>query len=318
MRILIAEDDPVSRRTLEAFLKKWDYDVLVARDGAEAWEAFQQENPPQLAILDWMMPAMDGVEICQKIRERTHQPYVYVLMLTARDRKQDVVEGMEGGADDYLVKPLDPHELKARLHAGKRILNLQEELISAREAQRVQATHDPLTGLWNHGAILDILRREAERTERQETSLGVVMADLDHFKQINDAHGHPAGDTVLREVAQRMRCAVRPYDSIGRYGGEEFLIVVPGCDRGGALRQAERLRESISGESIELSEGSISVTLSLGVAASSDSKICDADLLLRAADGALYQAKGKGRNRVEAAAARSPGSKPLSPAEPIS
>ncbi len=304
MRVLIAEDDPVSRHMLEAFLTKWGYEVVVAGNGQEAWQVLQQDDAPKLAILDWMMPGMEGVQVCRRLRERADYPYVYVLMLTSRDRKQDLVEGIEAGADDYLIKPFDAHELRAHLHAGKRILDLQQELISARDALRVQAAHDPLTGLWNHAAIFDILRRELERAQRQGTSLGVVMADLDHFKQINDTYGHPAGDAVLREATRRMQSAVRTYDSIGRYGGEEFLIVVPGADEASALQQAERLRASVSKAHVEVGPSStVPLTISLGATATGEPKVSMLDSLLRAADLALYQAKRKGRNRVEMASA---------------
>ena len=304
MRVLIAEDDPVSRHMLEAFLTKWGYGVVVAGDGREAWQVLQQDDAPKLAILDWMMPGMEGVQVCQRLRERADHPYVYVLMLTSRDRKQDLVEGIEAGADDYLIKPFDAHELRAHLHAGKRILDLQQQLISARDALRVQATHDPLTGLWNHAAIFDILRRELERAQRQRTSLGVVMADLDHFKQINDTYGHPAGDAVLCEATRRMQSAVRTYDSIGRYGGEEFLIVVPGAEEASTLQQAERLRASISKAPIKVNHSSaIPLTISLGVTAPAEPAASNLESLLRAADLALYEAKRKGRNRVEMASA---------------
>jgi len=317
VRVLIAEDEPVSRHMLEAFLTKWGYEVVVAGDGREAWQVLQQDDAPKLAILDWMMPGMEGVQVCQRLRERADHPYVYVLMLTSRDRKQDLVEGIEAGADDYLIKPFDAHELMAHLHAGKRILDVQQELISARDALRVQATHDPLTGLWNHAAIFDILRRELERAQRQRTSLGVVMADLDHFKQINDTYGHPAGDAVLREATRRLQSAVRTYDSIGRYGGEEFLVVVPGADEASALQQAERLRASISKAPIEVDQSSaIPLTISLGVTAPAEPEASNLESLLRAADLALYEAKRKGRNRVEMASAEGVADGPAVTARP--
>lgn len=299
MRILIAEDDPVSRRMLEAFLVKWGYEVVIASNGAEAWDALRQQDAPKLAILDWMMPSMDGVQVCRKIREQTERPYVYILMLTAKDRKQNIVEGIEAGADEYLTKPFDAHELRAHLHAARRILDLQEALIRAREELRIQATHDPLTGLWNHAEILDRLRVELDRAQRQGTPVGLVMADVDHFKRINDTLGHPAGDSVLCEVARRMLATVRPYDSIGRYGGEEFMVVVPGCDAAGARLQAERLRATIGGAAIPSPGGSVSTTLSLGAAASSNPGAADWESLLRLADAALYRAKENGRDRVE-------------------
>jgi two-component system, cell cycle response regulator len=299
MRVLIAEDDPISRRVLESFLVKWGYEVIVALDGQEAWNLLQDENAPTMAILDWMMPGLDGVEVCQRVRTRTSQPYMYLLLLTAKGSKQDIVEALEAGADDYLTKPFDAAELKARLRAGIRVLDLQQQLISARESLRIQATHDPLTGLSNRGEIFAVFERELERARREKTSLGVVMTDIDHFKRINDTYGHFAGDAVLREVASRLLHAVRPYDSVGRYGGEEFLIIVPGCDLDLAVKQAERLRDSVATEPVALDNRvSIPVTLSLGVAATPD-LTGDSHDLVQVADAALYRAKKNGRNRTE-------------------
>ncbi len=299
MRILVAEDDPLSRHLLEAFLVKWGYEVIVAADGVEARRVLQHDNAPNLALLDWMMPGTDGVEICREVRKRAAEPYTYILLVTAKGQKQDILEGLEAGADDYLAKPFDPQELRARLRVGRRILELQEQLIQAREELRAQATHDPLTGLWNRTAILETLQRELDRAERQRTPVAVFMADLDHFKQINDTYGHLAGDAVLREVSRRMRTTIRSYDAIGRYGGEEFLIVTPGCDVTTALKLAERVRSCVSREPIDVAGGTFSATLSLGVAASSEAG--DADQLVRDADAALYRAKNAGRNRVELA-----------------
>ncbi len=299
MRSLIAEDDPVSRRVLEAFLIKWGYEVVAACDGAEAWRLLQQKDAPQLAILDWMMPAMDGVELCREIRKRAERPYVYIVLVTAKGRRQDILEGLDSGADDYLTKPFDAQELKARVRAGRRILDLQDELVRAREALREQATHDHLTCLWNRAGILDIMERELNRAQREGTPLGLIMADLDHFKRINDTYGHLPGDAVLLEAARRMHSSVRPYDAIGRYGGEEFLIVLPGCDAPDVVNQAERLRVCISAEPIETPEGRIAITLSLGVAAVPKGIEADLDSLLRTVDAALYRAKNRGRNRVE-------------------
>jgi two-component system, cell cycle response regulator len=299
VKVLIAEDDPVSRRVLHSFLVKSGYDVLIAGDGQEAWSMLQADNAPTLAILDWMMPGLTGIEVCRKLRTRNSHPYVYVLLLTAKGRKEDVVEGIEGGADDYLTKPFDRAELKARLRTGQRILDLQQQLISAQESLRIQATHDPLTGLWNHGEILSILKREVERAQREGSALGVVMADLDHFKQINDTRGHLVGDAVLHEAAHRLLQTVRPYDSVGRYGGEEFLVVVPGCNAESAVRQAERLREAIGSRPVVSAGNLIPITTSLGVAAVTDATGLDSHALLRTADAALYHAKRNGRNRVE-------------------
>lgn len=299
MRSLIADDDPVSRHLLEAFLVKLGYEVVVACDGAEAEAVLEQEDAPKLAILDWMMPVMDGVELCREIRKRPERPYVYIVLLTAKDRRQDILQGLEAGADDYLTKPFDAQELKARVRAGRRILDLQDELIRAREALREQATHDNLTCLWNRAGVLDIMERELNRAQREGTPLGLIMADLDHFKGVNDTYGHLAGDAVLLEAARRMLSSVRPYDSIGRYGGEEFLVVLPGCDALDAVNHAERLRACISAEPIQTPQESIPVTLSLGVAAAEETIEADLDSLLRTVDAALYRAKNRGRNRVE-------------------
>jgi two-component system cell cycle response regulator len=294
VKVLIAEDDTVSRCLLEATLRKLGCEVVVARDGAAAWAILESDDSPRLAILDWMMPFKDGPQLCREVRERTDQPYTYILLLTTRDQKQDIVEGMRAGADDYLAKPFDPRELEVRLLAGQRILDLHEAL-------RVQATHDPLTGLWNRGAILDLLRRELFRADRGGTPVGVIMGDLDHFKQINDTYGHPTGDVVLREAAKRLVSALRRYDCVGRFGGEEFLIVLPGCDLRSLATRAEALRERVCGVPVETPEGPIPVTISLGVAASEAPCERDPHLLLANADNALYRAKNGGRNRVEAA-----------------
>jgi diguanylate cyclase (GGDEF)-like protein len=301
MKILIAEDDAVSRSVLEGFLTKWGYQVVATSDGGEALEALQGEDAPQLAILDWMMPGMDGVEVCREVRKRGSEPYVYILLLTARDQRRDVVEGIEAGADDYLTKPFDVGELRSRLRAGRRILGLQGALISARDALRFQATHDPLTGLWNRLATLDALRRETARSAREKSSVGVVMADLDHFKSINDTYGHLTGDAALREVARRMRSSVRLYDTVGRYGGEEFLLVLPGCDVSRVLVQAERIRAAFLGEPLDLADARVTLTVSLGVAGVEPDGRADTGSLVRAVDQALYRAKSRGRNCVEAA-----------------
>src|SRR5580704_1147440 len=193
-RVLAAEDNPVFQSMLRSMLTKWGYDPVIARDGAEAWRALDAEDAPRLAILDWMMPGMDGVEICRRVRAAGREPYIYILLLTARTESRDLVDGMEAGADDYLTKPFIAHELRVRLRAGQRILDLQSELMATREALRVQATHDSLTGLPNRGAILDILQTELSRASRESRPLAVVMADIDRFKQINDTRGHQAGD----------------------------------------------------------------------------------------------------------------------------
>jgi len=300
--VLIAEDDPIVRRILESWFKRWDYGVTAVENGVDAWETLQREDAPQLAILDWMMPGMDGIELCRRIRKHDLGPYRYVLLLTAKDDKQDVVAGLEAGADDYLTKPFDVDELRARVRAGKRILDLQAALLRAQTALQFDAAHDRLTAIWNRGAILDLLKREVERSRRTHDSLGIIMADVDFFKKVNDTHGHPVGDDVLREVGHRLVSALRSYDAVGRYGGEEFLIVVPGCDPLNLLVTAERLRRKIADQPVATSAGPVAVTISLGLAAvQADESEIDPEIFLRDADEALYAAKARGRNRVESA-----------------
>lgn len=304
--VLIAEDDPVFRHLLRSWLVKWRYQVISANDGNDAWNILQQDDAPKMAILDWMMPGIDGIELCRRVRDREHGLYHYLLLLTAKDEKQDVVAGLEAGADDYLTKPFNLDELRARVRAGRRILELQDALIKAQDALRFEAAHDPLTGLWNRAAILSALQRELQRSARTRVPLGILMADIDYFKKVNDSYGHLVGDTVLREVAHRLANGVRGYDAVGRYGGEEFLIVLPGCSSADLAASAERLRSCIADQAIVTATGPLSLTLSMGIASaelSHNVESPDYELLVHAADEALYTAKRNGRNRVEVALA---------------
>ncbi len=298
MRVLVAEDDPITRKLLQAHLTKWGHEVVACSDGKEAWDVLNRDDSPTLAILDWMMPGMDGVTICREIRTQERQSYIYVILLTAKTKKEDVIEGLEAGADDYIAKPFDAHELKVRVRAGSRIIRLQDDLMSALAASEYQASHDALTGLLNRKAIIELLKKELLRADRQTAPVGVIIADLDHFKRINDSYGHLAGDVVLKEVAALMMKSVRPYDSAGRYGGEEFLIVCPACDAECAHRVAERLRCLLSETPLVTAEGVFNVTMSFGVA-SVNCEGADADSIIRMADHALYEAKELGRNRVQ-------------------
>lgn len=299
MKVLVADDDDVFRHLLQTRLSAWDYRVTAVRDGRAAWDVLQSEDAPDLVVLDWVMPNMDGDQVCRLLRQRAQSRYTYVLLLTAKRDRGDLLRGLEAGADDYLSKPFDPAELKARLNTGRRIIHLQNELIAAREAMRRQATRDALTGTWNHAAILEILDRELGRARRGGLPVGVALADLDHFKAVNDTHGHLAGDAVLREVSSRLLQTMRPDDLIGRYGGEEFLIVLPGCDAAATARVCERLRSRVSGEAVGHEGVWIGVTASLGATVFAMPYEADAVALLRAADVALYRAKAKGRDRVE-------------------
>jgi len=294
--VLVAEDDPMFRTILKRWLETWGYPVTVAEDGEQAWTISQQEAQPELLILDWVMPGVDGAELCHRIRARQRAPYQYILLVTAKDNTDDVVAGLDAGADDYLTKPFERNELRARLRVGKRILTLQDGLIRAREDLRFQATHDALTGIWNRRAVFDLLQRELERATRSLSATGLLMLDLDHFKEVNDTYGHLAGDAVLREAAARVIQVVRSYDLVGRHGGEEFLVVLPGCDSNRVLQSAERVRAIIEATPIIVDRFAIRVTVSVG--ATSATSGTSQKELLGIADAALYQAKKAGRNRT--------------------
>ncbi len=302
-QILIADDSPVSRRLLEAVLRSWGYAVTTVPSGTAAWEVLQRSDAPRLAILDWMMPGHSGPEVCALVRQRQLEPnsvYTYIILLTSRNEKEDLIAGMEAGADDYLIKPFDNNELKVRLGPGQRIVHLQRQLIEAQDALREQATRDSLTRLWNRHAIWEILTRELARSQREGVPLGLVLGDLDHFKQVNDTFGHMAGDEVLREISIRLNTSIRSYDAAGRYGGEEFLIVLPGCDDESASQTADRIRATIGTEPILLEEGghSIKVTASFGATSLPKGTLATPENLIRIADTALYSAKEAGRNRT--------------------
>jgi two-component system cell cycle response regulator len=300
-RILIADDDAISRHMLQFFLVKWGYEVTAAADGLEALRILESREAPSLAVLDWMMPGMEGPAVCKRARENPNLPYMYILLLTARSQKADILRGLESGADDYLTKPFNAQELRARLHVGQRILNLQENLIMAKEELFFRATHDSLTGIANRGVAMDALLREQSRQVREEGSFGVILADIDHFKYINDKYGHLCGDAVLKEAAGRMFDCARPYDTMGRYGGEEFLIVVPASGAQGPLELAERMRKALESRPFATTAGEVQVTASFGVAISSKENPLDSQGLLHLADDALYRAKKYGRNRTELA-----------------
>jgi two-component system, cell cycle response regulator len=299
MRVLIAEDDVISLRLLESWVGKWGHEVVAVRDGAEAWEMLRQEQAPSLALLDWVMPGLDGLEVCSRLRAQVDRPYTYVILVTARTQAEDVIKGLESGADDYVSKPVKPLELRARLQTGRRILELQEQLLTAQRELRIKATRDFLTGLWNRQAIVDFLERELRQSTRDGSEVGVILADLDHFKRINDTYGHLVGDAVLCETAARMRGALRQCDWIGRYGGEEFLVVLPGCNYPEGLRSAERVRQALAGGPFSLPIGMLPVTISLGMTTTNGAQGLTTHQLLDSADQALYEAKNRGRNRVE-------------------
>jgi two-component system, cell cycle response regulator len=295
MKVLIAEDDLTSRLLLKKVLEKWGYEVVVTVNGAEAWEGLQAADPPHLAILDWMMPEMDGVEVCRRARAlETRQP-PYLILLTALGEKDHMMTAFSAGADDFVNKPYDPAELRARVEVGRRLVELNAELIEAQLRLEVQVHTDALTGLPNRRAIVEVLEKELSRCQRGHSPLAVGMIDIDHFKQVNDEHGHAAGDAVLCELARRMQSALRPYDRVGRFGGEEFLVVVPGVSRAEFAGLLERLREVVREAPFTADGRDLAVTVSLGGAEFADESM---DALIARADDALYVAKARGRDLV--------------------
>jgi diguanylate cyclase (GGDEF)-like protein len=296
-RVLIAEDDTVTRLILKHWIKRWGYDIVVVDNGLDAWEIMQQERPPELVIMDWVMPGMDGIELCRKLRDKSREYYHYILMITGRTDEQDVVHALESGADDCIGKPFGELELRARLLVASRILRLQNELIHAREELRLQAMRDGLTGLWNRAAFLDLFERELNRSKRSHGRTGLLLLDLDNFKKINDTYGHLAGDIILSQAALRLRQNVRSYDFVGRYGGEEFFIALPGCDKQQLCERAEVIRKAFCDQPFQADKDKIAVSVSIGAVVVEGGAGSAWDSLA-VADIGLYKAKDAGRNRV--------------------
>jgi two-component system, cell cycle response regulator len=317
MRVVIAEDSKVYRALMKRLFEEWGLACVFAADGAEAWDLLRDQRVPTLALLDWVLPKLDGIGLCRKIRtELGIEHYTYTILITSKGRKEDVVEALEAGADDYLVKPFYAPELKARVLAGRRILDLESTLLQTQESLRVAATHDALTGLKNRMEIVGMLQQELARSTRSGAPVSVIFVDVDHFKLINDSIGHLAGDSVLKAVSRRLASTVRTYDHVGRYGGEEFLVVLPGCDLVDARNRAEELLRMVRKDPIETSQGFRNVTVSIGIASTSGRGDTGAEILLHQADQALYRAKGNGRNRVEGPLpALEPGTQAISPTE---
>lgn len=296
MRVLIAEDDMTSRSILTAILRKWGYDPIAVANGSEAWEIMKKPDAPGLVLLDWEMPGMDGLEICRRIRDLQLFNAPYLIILTSREEKADIVKGLDAGANDYIVKPYDNDVLLARIRVGQRMMELQAELIEARDALAHEAMHDHLTGALNRRAILDGLEKELKRAARRKSTLSIGLLDIDHFKAVNDSYGHQAGDAVLWGFVQTIKSALREYDLVGRYGGEEFVVVAPDTVDSAREGLYERLRAAIADLRTPVRSGQIAITVSIGVAGSENADTID--LILAAADDALYRAKEAGRNRV--------------------
>lgn len=299
--VLIAEDDSVSREILRKNLTSWGYEVILTKDGEEAWNAIIQSRS-RIIILDWLMPKLNGLDVCRKVRETITDRYTYIILMTAKGDSEDVIEGLTAGADDYITKPFKRPELKARLVTGKRIINLETQLLDTQKRLHELATRDGLTNLWNRSAIFKILEEEVERSSREKTPLGAIMIDIDHFKDINDSCGHLAGDAVLVAISRRLMDNVRPYDKIGRYGGDELLIVLPHSSRENLKIIADRLQKSIEEKKFVIpGHDPLKVTISIGGTSYDGMNKKAVDSLIQESDTALYEAKNEGRNRYKIA-----------------
>jgi len=293
LKILVAEDSKYYRKILQDTLNNWGYTVVLADNGAQALVKLKEKNGPKLAIIDWIMPGINGLEVCKKVRETINNSYIYLIFLTANSNKEDVIKGLEAGADDYITKPFNDLELKFRVKNGERILDLENRIMQL-------ALTDPLTGLLNRRAFVDRLASEIARYKRLKQPLSLVMVDLDNFKNFNDTYGHLVGDEVLKHVATCFSRFLRKYDFIGRYGGEEFVVCIPGVDASEAYTIAERLRTSMKYVDIEQEKGEplqLYITASFGICELNDS-ISDVYELTKEADEALYKAKANGKDQV--------------------
>ena len=295
--VLLVEDDSVARNILHLWLRSWGFEVLTACNGEEAWSLLEVEPAPKLVIADWVMPGMDGLELCRRIRQRPRGYYQYFLMVTGRSEMGHVVHALQSGADDCISKPFESPELRARITVACRLLALQDELIQAREEIRQQAMRDSLTGLWTRNAFTELFEFELDRARRIDASVGLLLLDLDHFKQVNDAYGHLVGDIVLRKAAKLLRQHVRASDFVGRYGGEEFLIAIPNCNREQLSQQAERLRSLAAAKPLRIGGKEIAISFSVGTSLSS-AHTPSLHEVFAIADLALYHAKNAGRNLV--------------------
>jgi two-component system, cell cycle response regulator len=298
----VVDDDIVSRTVVEKHLAGAGFDVASAANGSEALALFDTAFYP-IVLTDWMMPGIDGPHLCRLIREKKTDGYVFIILITARDAKTDIVSGLESGADDYLTKPIHPAELVARINTGIRILKLEHSLKSANEEIRQLSISDPLTGCYNRSYLNERFPQELRRSQRYSHVLSVVLADIDHFKKVNDTYGHQAGDEVLKAFADCIDQQIRKkVDWVVRYGGEEFLIVLPETACEGGHSMAERLRIAVGELAIQVGGEEIRITASFGgVSAklsSQDDSAMDMDKLINKADEQLYRSKGEGRNRV--------------------
>ncbi len=296
--VLVVDDSPVARKLVEHALPAGEYTLLVAATGQEALEIFEKHHPG-LIITDWLMPDLTGIELCQRIRARPEGACTYIILLTSISDKAQIVKALEAGADDFLTKPFHAEELLARARVGRRTVELHREIEAKNRLLEQLALTDPLTGLSNRRAIQEWALRQWSGATRHGFSIWAMMADLDHFKSVNDTHGHHAGDLVLKKFTEVLRESIRQSDMCARVGGEEFLVILTHTDQEGVVVLAERIRALFATHVFEFEGGRIQVTASFGIAGPPPGRSPDFDQLVARADAALYVAKRLGRNRVE-------------------
>jgi two-component system cell cycle response regulator len=298
VKILVADDSPIYRKLVEQSLSQEHYTVLLAKSGRQAMDLFT-EHQPSLVITDWSMPDISGIELCQRIRRDYQQSYAYVILLTGNTDKEEVIEGLAAGADDYLTKPFHPGELQARVRVGRRIVDLHREIQDKNRQLEEMALTDALTGLPNRRAIDFWASRQLSGAIRHDFAVWVIMADLDHFKSINDTHGHDAGDIVLKSFGEILKSNTRKSDICGRLGGEEFLVIITHVEKENVTLAIERIRQKFAAQKFTVAQHTFGATASFGIAGIRGTACPDFSDLVTRADAALYSAKSQGRNRVE-------------------
>jgi two-component system, cell cycle response regulator len=296
--VLVVDDSPVARKTVEHALPAEDYVVLPAKTGREALEIFAKDRP-RLVITDWLMPDLSGPELCRHIRSNFQDSFTYIILLTSNSNKSNVVEGLQSGADEYLTKPFDAAELRARIEVGRRIIGLHQEIEAKNRLLEQLALTDSLTGLPNRRAIEQWAIRELSGAQRHRFRFWVIVADLDQFKSVNDSYGHDAGDAVLKRFAEVLQTNSRCCDICGRIGGDEFLMIITHGAREGVQLAVERIREQLEQEAFRFAGRAVKVTASFGVAGYELGEKTQFETLVVRADAALYAAKRQGRNRIE-------------------
>ncbi|WP_028024324.1 GGDEF domain-containing response regulator [Enterovibrio calviensis] len=296
---LVADDDKATAKLVEVLLNKWGIKTVVAHDGLEALEVMMQPKPPSLLLFDWEMPGYSGIELCEKIRQIDTTNPPYIIICTARDATESIVHGLNKGANDYVSKPFNTQVLKARVEVGTRTLELQSRLVDAMVRLDHFASFDELTGLLNRRALFERIHEDFSRAHRAKDNLCFVVCDIDWFKRINDKYGHPAGDAVLRQLGDLLTQQLRPYDRLGRIGGEEFLLLFSVTTIDSAVKVLERIKLAIEKHDFVYEDTHIAATMSFGATfIEAGEQIARVESYFKRADEALYRSKELGRNCV--------------------